>query len=221
MLKFVLFGFPVRIHWMFWLLTVFLGMGYLGEPGRAGPIAFVISSLIILVSILFHELGHAWARRRCGHGHSEITLYGMGGLCSGSGYLTRKQSMFVSAMGPAASLLLGSVALLFFLSPSISWNSIRVGWLEPANVFIFTMLFVNIGWAIMNLLPVMPLDGGQIFAGFMANKNPGIVPKVGMVVAGAVAVLGLMTGQLWLGFLFGFLAYKNYQRVVGGHSGFW
>ena len=173
MLKFVLFGFPVRIHWVFWLLTVFLGMGYLRVPGRAGPIAFVISSLIILVSILWHELGHAWARRRCGQGHSEIMLYGMGGLCSGPGHFTHKQSMFVAAMGPAASFLLGSLPIIFFLSPSITWNSIwgGAGWFEPVNVFVRTMLFVNIGWAIMNLLPVMPLDGGQIFAGFMANKQ--------------------------------------------------
>ena len=218
MLRFVLFGYPVRVHWMFWILCAFLGMGYLKQPGRDGLVFFLISTAVIFGSILWHELGHAWARKRCKLDYSEIELHGMGGLCGGPGYLTRKQSMFVAAMGPAASLALGFASMIFLLSPLISGSAMTASHASAFQVFVFWMLFANIGWAIMNLLPVLPLDGGRIFEGFMANRNPSIVPKVGMVVGGIVAVLGLITGNLWMGFLFGFLAYQNYKRITGVHG---
>ena len=67
----------------------------------------------------------------------------------------------------------------------------------------------------------MPLDGGQIFRGFMANKNPGLVPIVGMVVAGMVAVAGFMYGLTFMAIFFLYFAYSNWQRSRGTHGGFW
>ncbi|NNE92851.1 MAG: hypothetical protein HKN23_14500 [Verrucomicrobiales bacterium] len=227
MLRFNLFGYPVRVHWMFWILCIILGMGYLQQRDRQGPISFLIVTAVVFGSILWHELGHAWARKRCGANYSEIELHGMGGLCGGPGYLTRKQSMFVSAMGPAASMLLGAVIFPLKFTPGMDWvmDPTNPGFAVRQNisfaVFVNHMIWVNIGWALLNLLPVMPLDGGQIFNAFMANKNPALVPRVGMIVAGIVAILGLLAVQLWMAFIFGFLAYQNYRRMQGTHSGFW
>ena len=208
MLRFVLFGYPVRVHWMFWILCVLIGWHFLDQGGRENFIFFIITAAVVFGSILWHELGHAWARKRVGQPNSEIMLHGMGGLCMGPGYLTRRQTIFVAGMGPAASLALGAATLLLLLAPGIQTNA-------TLAVFVNVMLFVNIGWSILNLLPVMPLDGGQIFDALMANRNPGVVPKVGMIVAGMVAVAGFLLGHIWMGFLFGFLAYQNYRRVQG------
>ena len=57
------------------------------------------------------------------------------------------------------------------------------------------------------------MDGGRIFEAYMANRNPSIVPKVGFVLAAAIAVLCLLTGQLFGTFLMGFMAYENWQRM--------
>ncbi len=208
MLSFRLFGFPVHIQWMFWLLCLFLGMNFLQEDGPKGLGRFLIMTAVVLGSIIWHELGHAWARKRSGAPFSEITLHGMGGLCSGPGRFTRRDSIFIAAAGPVASLLLGGLTYLLVFTPGIQeeWTAFFVG----------QMLWVNVGWAIMNLLPILPLDGGHILNGLLAGKFSQLVPKIGFVVALAVGVAGFFfLGSLFMAILFGMLAYSNWQMMQG------
>ncbi|MCK5923920.1 MAG: hypothetical protein KAG66_23500, partial [Methylococcales bacterium] len=65
------------------------------------------------------------------------------------------------------------------------------------------------------LLPILPMDGGRIFEAFMANKKPSIVPKVGMVIAGLLAIWAISGSNIWMAFLFGYMAYSNWQRTQG------
>lgn len=62
MIEFSLFRFPVRVHWSFWLLAFFLGGGfYARDPDDWTRVLVAIG--VIFVSILVHELGHAFAGR--------------------------------------------------------------------------------------------------------------------------------------------------------------
>ena len=238
MLSFQLFGFPIRIEWMFWLLCLFLGMDFLQEDGPKGIGRFLIMTAVVLGSIIWHELGHAWARKRSGAPFSEITLHGMGGLCSGpgpvgpgpvgpgpvgpgpvgpgpagSGRFTRGQSIFIAAAGPAASILLGCCVWLLVLTPGIreEWTAFFVG----------KMLWVNIGWAILNLLPILPLDGGHILNGLLAGKNAHLVPKIGFVLSLVMAIAGfVLTGRPFMPIIFGLFAYTNWQMIQGQRSTF-
>jgi len=208
MLTFRLFGYPVRIEWMFWVLCLFLGMGYLQVEGPEGLQKFLIVTAVVFGSILWHELGHAWARKRCGEPYSEITLWGFGGLCGGPGYFTRWESVFIAAMGPAASLLLGGLTWLLVFTPGIGQ--------EWVAFFVGQMLWVNIGWAILNLLPILPLDGGRIFEGLVPPRHAALVPKVGFVTAlGMVAVGVFLFQSLFTAIMFGLLAHSNWQRIQG------
>ena len=116
--------------------------------------------------------------------------------------------MAISFAGPLASLILGGLIWLITLLP---------GYADPTvKHFVFIGLWVNVGWALLNLLPIYPLDGGQIFAAFMANKKPSIVPIVGMICAAGAAIYGLVfLNSIWMAFLFGLLAYENWQRSKG------
>ncbi len=207
MFRFKLFGYPVRVEWMFWIVTGLLGSGLMRVPGPKGLGMILIWVGVVFISILWHELGHAYARKRFRAPYSEIMLYGFGGLCGGPGHFTRREDMIISAAGPAAGLLLGGATWLITLSPGYAdfW----------VHFFVRQMLWVNIWWSLVNLLPILPLDGGRIFEAFMANRNPPSVPKVGMIAAGLVAVYGLSQGRLYLAFMFGFLAYSNWQRTQG------
>lgn len=207
MLQFRLFDYPVRIEWMFWVLCVLLGMNYLQESDPSGLGKFVLMTAVVLGSILWHELGHAWARKRSGAPWSEIILYGFGGLCGGPGHFTRGQSIAIAAAGPAASLLLGGLTWLLVFTPGI-----RNEWVA---FFVGQMLWVNVGWAILNLLPILPLDGGRIFEGIVGPRHAALVPKVGFVLAIAIAVLGLVAGLLFSAVIFGMLAHGNWQRMRG------
>ncbi len=196
---------------MFWLLCGLLGMNLLQTPGQEGLIKILLWIALVLVSILWHEFGHAIGFRKCGQPNANIVLHGFGGYCQATGSFTRGQSMFISFAGPLASFILGGLFWLLTKTPAFSApDAALLRWL------VAQALWVNIGWALLNLLPIFPLDGGQIFAAFMANKKPKIVPIVGMVVAGAVAVYGLVgVGSLWMALMFGFLAYQNWQRSKG------
>ena len=77
-LHFRLFGFPVRVHPFFWVVSLLLGMGGRDRPIRSNVLIWVA---VVFVSILVHELGHAFMQRYYG-GHPWITLYGFGGLAS-------------------------------------------------------------------------------------------------------------------------------------------
>src|SRR5262245_31536533 len=111
-LHFRLFGIPVRVSPMFWLVTVLLG---LRTDGATPPAELLIWIVVVFVSILVHELGHAFAQRRYG-GRPWITLYGMGGLaaCDDCDRRTSSQ-ILISLAGPAAGFLFAlaiSVALM-------------------------------------------------------------------------------------------------------------
>lgn len=208
MLTFRLFGFPVRIHWMFWVLCGFLGMPYLEQSGPVALGRFLLLTVVVLGSVLWHELGHAWARKRFGAAWSEITLYGFGGLCSGPGLFTRWESVIIAAAGPGASLALGGVVLGIRMLSGLPnpWMDFAIGWL----------LWVNIGWAILNLLPILPLDGGHIAAGIAGPRHARGVAWLGVVFSALLIGLGLMMGELFAVVIFGMLAWGNWQRIRGG-----
>ena len=213
MLNFRLFGFPVHVHWMFWLLCLFLGMPFLEQDGPTGLGQFGIMSAVVFCSIIWHELGHAWARKRSGAPYSEISLHGMGGLCGGPGRFTRWQSVFIAAAGPAASLLLGGLTFLLIYSPGS-----KDPWI---GFFIGQMLWVNVGWAIMNLLPILPLDGGHILRGLLAGKTAHLVPKIGFVLAIIMAIAGLLLFRsIFMAVIFGLFAHTNWQIMQGQRSSF-
>ncbi|MEM7147699.1 MAG: M50 family metallopeptidase [Verrucomicrobiota bacterium] len=225
-LLFSLFGFPVTVNWVFWIVAALLG----GAIGANSPDAFkfvLIWVAVVFVSILWHELGHAFFQRRFG-GRPSILLYGFGGLAQSEGRFSRRQSLVISAAGPCASLLFGLVTLGFVVANG--WAAkvwlISIRGEVPSNIFLIvlyqSLLQVNIFWAFLNLLPVQPLDGGHILSalagGRMSNRTIAII---GGVAAGGVAIVALLYRQFFIAVLFGYLAYTNYQRANNVHRGFW
>src|SRR5215510_6526401 len=110
-LHFRIFGFPVRVHPYFWVVSLIMGMGGLGS-GKADPKEVLIWVIVVFVSILVHELGHTFTQRHFG-GHPWITLYGMGGLasCNDCDRSPRSQ-IIISLAGPIAGFLLATVVIL-------------------------------------------------------------------------------------------------------------
>jgi stage IV sporulation protein FB len=185
-LHFRAFGIPVRVSPMFWLVTVIMG---LRTDEATPPAELLIWIVVVFVSILIHELGHAFAQRWYG-GHPWITLYGMGGLaaCDDCDRRTWSQ-ILISLAGPGAGFLLAlatglalratgtvvGVAPLNQLQSleneigaffAINLPGAAVYW-QPldsplANDLVGSLFFINILWGLVNLLPVYPLDGGRV-----------------------------------------------------------
>ncbi len=203
MLRFRLFGFPVTVQWFFWIVMALIG----GAANARTPESFRVVLIFVLcgfVSILAHELGHAYFQRKYG-GRSRIVLHGFGGFAQSEGMFGRKQSLIITAAGPAVSLALGGIFWLIYKnSPTLEMNPYFV-------VSLLIMMRINLFWGLLNLIPVLPLDGGRLLEHFMWGKNVPLRAKIGFVAALAVVVFAIYHKQIFLAALFGYLAYINYQ----------
>jgi Zn-dependent protease len=232
-LRFSIAGFPVRVHPLFWLIALLLG--------STGDLATIpIWILVVFVSVLIHELGHALAFRFYGI-RSQIVLHAMGGLTIpeatlwGGGWASvspsPKQEIAISLAGPFAGfafagLVIGVVKLLggeimtnwlFGLFP-IPYNAIVPAGGVILSLFFTMLLWVNIFWGVINLLPVFPLDGGQATRNALIQYDPMGGARKSLwvsVIAGAVIALAglLLMRSIYIAFLFGLLAFQSYQSL--------
>ncbi len=206
-MRFRLFGFPIHVHWTFLLLSALLAYG------RNDTTALFMWIAVVFASVLIHELGHAAMGRSFGLSPS-IQLYSMGGLTSWSGgrRLAPRQSLLVSLAGPAAGFVVGGAVYLlrdmFPLSESFY-----------ARVLYYDLLWVNFGWGILNLLPILPLDGGQALRSFLqivrGVDDLKTVQKISVVVGGGLAVLALSRGMLWGAMVAGMITWSNVTALRG------
>ena len=94
------------------------------------------------------------------------------------------------------------------------------------GVLLTFLLLPSISWALLNLLPIYPLDGGQITRElctlFSMNNGTRISLGVSFATAACVAAYGFQGGDMFLAIMFGMLAYSSYQMYqrYSGHSGF-
>ncbi|CAN5490648.1 hypothetical protein BH11PLA2_BH11PLA2_33950 [soil metagenome] len=157
-LKFRWFGFPTRIHPLFWLITLLLGPLDLRGPYALEAMGIWI--VCVFISILMHELGHALAYRFYRCGDVKIELYGMGGLAIAQqqprGHYRR---IAVYLAGPGIQFV---IAFLLWISLKIDPFWPIVNWPPYLMIAYFDLYSINLGWAIFNLLPIYPLDGGQV-----------------------------------------------------------
>jgi len=196
-------GFPVGVHWWFWLSMFLLGGGATGNLSQFS-VLFVVAAF---VSVMVHELGHALAGRKFG-AYPSIYLHGFGGVTSLPGaYFSRNQHIWVSFAGPLASMCLAGLSLLSFTAAS--------SMPQASRIFEAILFQINLFWTILNLLPIQPLDGGQIFRDIMGPHRRHVVRWVGVWVAAAVALWSLRAGQLFLCMMMAYLAFMNYQETPG------
>jgi stage IV sporulation protein FB len=222
-LRWRMLGTPVRVHPMFWLVSVVLGYDGTIQLGIGYVLAWVAC---VFVSILLHEFGHVWMGRLFGsHGH--IVLYGFGGLAIGSNQLARRwQRILVSLAGPGIQLLFfavlwfGAPWLLLFM-PDASRRS--------AVLVLSMLLEINLFWPILNLLPIWPLDGGQVARelcqAILPVRGTAFSLGISMVVSGVLAAHAFMSSQgklllphvpalgMYAGFLFAMLCVSSFAAL--------
>ena len=254
-LHFEVAGIRTRISPFFWLASLFLGwnlvMPLTNNPAanlNAG-VGFVIWTIGVLLSILVHELGHALAFRYFGI-DADIVLYHFGGLAiprssmafGRQARLSPKQHIIVSFAGPAAQIGLAIVAIAIFRVGSYYVINplpfFKLPFLEQGKglgsvawlILQYALIYASVWWALLNLLPVYPLDGGQIARDvfLLVDYRDGIRKSLILsIVAGAgIALWAFTSDQRFLGFMFGLLAYSSYQALQaysgrGGFGGGW
>jgi Zn-dependent protease len=161
-IEFRLFRIPIRIHLWFWLMALWLWT-LNSDEGWAGLLIWVA---VVFQGILMHELGHALVGRAFGR-QPRIELIALGGLTwwEQREPMSPGRNLLVSAAGPAVGIFIGSLALVLM-------DALRVPDPSLARYTFRSLIFVNLGWGLLNLLPVLPLDGGNIVASVMELLAP-------------------------------------------------
>jgi Zn-dependent protease len=205
--QFRIAGIPVRVEPTF--LVVIGILGYASQPvDRSFQWSILISWVVVaFISILLHELGHAVMFRHYGIRPS-ISIQGFGGLTSGSGELTPGQHVLVSLAGPLAALvLIGLPAAWIWQAGSVTS--------DVGKEVLYQVLWINIGWSVLNLLPILPLDGGNVAMSLLdlATKGRGRRPAeiLSIVVAGSLALVALASGPtyIFIAMFMGIFAFMN------------
>ena len=204
-IQFSLFRIPVRIHLWFWLMALWLWT-LNSEQGWAGLLIWV---LVVFQGILMHELGHAIVGRVFGK-QPRIELIALGGLTwwEQQEPMSPGRSLMVSAAGPAVGIFIGSLALVLM-------DALRIPDPSLARYAFHSLIFVNLGWGILNLLPVLPLDGGNIVASLMELVSPSrgrlLACYVSFAVIGVLFAVTVTFQQYPMTILLFLLAFSTYQ----------
>lgn len=200
---------PIRIQAWFLFMALILGMSE-GNPAKLG-----VWVAVVVVSVVIHELGHALVGKAFGLA-PRIDLHGMGGTTSWSEEsldkvkLTAPKNVAISLAGPFAGFFF---AFLVFVA--------QVAGLRPAHPIakyaVETLFFVNVGWGIFNLLPMLPLDGGNVLRAVLvaiAPKNGFKAARVvSIVIAAGLAFLAIRSRQWWILYLGVLFAFRNVQSL--------
>lgn len=205
MIQFSIFGIPVAVQPFFWLTMALIGGAT--RPDTMTPQGLLNLALFIIagfISILVHELGHALTIKHY-RLPTTITLQAFGGYATyPSGRLSRPQSFLVTAAGPAFQLVLALIAyvLLHRLPPN-----------DGLFIFLRALLGVSVIWALLNLLPVLPLDGGQLVNAVLGPARIRITLWITIVTGVVIGGLGLMMGQFFLAIFFGMFVFQAAQGL--------
>ena len=159
-----LLGIPLWIHvsWfavlvlVVWTVTVEFGEVLPGLPVLERLSMAAITGVAFFGCLAVHEVAHAVVARRFGVRVKSITLFLFGGVAEIDGELPTPGSEFAVALaGPATSVAVGSaLALAASIADGLAWTG--------AEGVLFTLALVNLGVAVFNLVPGLPLDGGRI-----------------------------------------------------------
>jgi stage IV sporulation protein FB len=198
---FSLAGIPVRIEPVFFVIAALFGLRYAEEDVR---LVFVWIG-VTLVSILVHELGHGLVLKAFGQ-PSTIVLHGFGGVTISQRRLSTARSVMVSVAGSVVAL-----ALLWLPARTIEGSDWFYRqddiWIRGAVIF---TAFANLWWSVANLLPIRPLDGGNVVTELFGVS---VARRVTVLVAGGAGFWALTHDQQYAGFFALLLAWQGFQEI--------
>jgi stage IV sporulation protein FB len=205
---FSLFGVPVRVEPWFFIIPAFA----LQTRDLVGAL---IWTALVFTGVLAHEFGHALAMKRFGLQPS-IQLHAMGGYTHYPPRAdpTPRESFFITLAGPGVGLVLGLVAYA-------AQQLVTVPSAELATA-LADAVWINLGWSFVNLLPVLPWDGGHLLeAGLVwrtGRRHDRVVAASSALVGGAIIAYALASQSLLFGY-FGAMGlmegWKRWQRASG------
>ncbi len=193
---FRLFGIDVYLHWA-WFFAAWYFIN--NARGYSSSIWSVLECLALFAIVLIHEFGHQLACRSVGGKTHDIILWPLGGVAYVSPPLRPGAQLWSIAAGPLVNVALFPVfTAVVALARSAGWEDT----MRDAYFFVLTLWYINTGLLLFNMLPIYPLDGGQILRSllwfvFGRARSLMIATVIGFIGIAAFIPIIIMANQMW------------------------
>ena len=204
-------GIPLKIHWTFSFLILFLLFTIFAEGvGLEQGLWFGGYIIALFLCVVLHEYGHAIAAKRYGVQTKDIILSPIGGVARLE-VLPEKpvQELIIALAGPAVNVIIAVLLTIGFLISSVdpleALNYDILGIDGPKDFFVF-LLVLNIMLFVFNLIPAFPMDGGRVLRSLLAMKfgrvnATKVASFVGRILAIGFVIFGLSNNMYVLAFI--------------------
>jgi Zn-dependent protease len=206
-------GITVFLHFTWFIVAAYFISGYIRK--YESPIWGVLEYVGLFVIVLIHEFGHALACRQVGGVANQIVLWPLGGIAFVNPPRRAGAYLWSIAAGPLVNVILLPVlgVMLMLVRASAPGTDIAV--------FVHDLNWINLALLVFNILPVFPLDGGQIVRGllwfpFGEFRSLQIASLIGLFGGAILGILGLVAGSIWWAVLAFFLlsrAWYGWQQA--------
>jgi Zn-dependent protease len=209
-------GITVSLHWT-WLIAAYFMISDRAKE-YASPGWNIAEYLVLFVIVLMHEFGHALACRQVGGKADFILLWPLGGVAYVAPPPRPGAVLWSIAAGPLVNVALIPITVgLVILSHQSGWPEDY----PNAARFVQTVAWINALLLIFNVLPIYPLDGGQILQALLwfvigRVRSLQVVSVIGILGAFGLGALALVAQDWWLGLIAVFIALQavaGYQRA--------
>ena len=213
-------GIDVFLHWSWFLVAVY---EIQSRKGGYSSIAWnVLEYLALFLIVTLHEFGHALACRQVGGRADRIVLWPLGGVAYVDPPPRPGATLWSIAAGPLVNVALVPVfALLLYVAGSQGWGSS----MRDVYQLMDAVAWINVGLLVFNIIPIYPLDGGQILRSllwFVMGRawSLMVAAVVGLIGAAGFVILAVYRQNLWLGAIAVFVlmncwaGFKNAQALL-------
>jgi len=206
-------GIDLFLHWSWFLVAVY---EINNRRGDYSTLTWnVLEYLSLFCIILLHEFGHALACRQVGGKANQIVLWPLGGVAYVAPPPRPGATLWSIAAGPLVNVILAWPLTILLVLGANGWGA----QLPNAYVLIRSLCFINYGLLIFNLLPIYPLDGGQILRallwfGFGRARSLMIATGIGFVGVAVLIAGAVILKSVWIGIVAVFILLNCWRGLV-------
>ena len=211
-------GIQVYVHWSWFvvaLIEISTRTRHYTSPGWN-----IAEYLALFLIVLLHEFGHSLACRQTGGQADQIVLWPLGGVAYVNPPMRAGAQLWSIAAGPLVNVVLMPVLV------GLLWASAHFGWAgqnRDLARFLVTVAYINGGLLVFNVLPIYPLDGGQILRSLLwfplgRAQSLRIATLIGFVGIAGLLGLALWQQSVWTGLIALFLGQRcliSYRQARG------
>ena len=211
-------GIDVFLHWS-WFIVAVIGINY---RGRAYPSLLwnVLEYLSLFVIVLLHEFGHSLACRQVGGKADQIILWPLGGVAYVAPPPRPGPTLWSIAAGPLVNVVLFPLlSLLVLYAQAAGWPDD----MPNAYKLLQSVWFINTLLLAFNLLPIYPLDGGQVLRSLLwfvvgPARSLMVVAIIGFAGVAGLLVFAVWAGDLWFVVLSVFILLHCWNGLMHARS---